>query len=102
MSDDTKQKLRDYIDQLIEIINGDEQLELFKRALVGDFDPPSEPHRKATAEEVSQINDMLASREHAFDNRFAINYDDNRSLFKIAILANMEPVANADEVSHGG
>jgi len=50
MSDDTKQKLRDYIDQLIEIINGDEQLELFK----------------------------------------------------IAILANMETVADADEVSHGG
>jgi len=50
MSDDTKQKIRDYIDQLIEIINGDEQLELFK----------------------------------------------------IAIIANMETVADADEVTNGG
>ena len=39
MDEDVKQKLRDYIDELIKTIHGDEQLELFKIAIFANMEP---------------------------------------------------------------
>ena len=39
MDEDVKQKLRDYIDKLIETIHGDAQLELYKIAILANMEP---------------------------------------------------------------
>ena len=39
MDDNTKQKLRDYIDHLIETIKADERRELFNLAILANMEP---------------------------------------------------------------